>query len=578
MSSEAETLAILLPSSPSSSSESSHPSESLSSEDGFPFSHHNNPVIKPCDSYPPSGIAPANQKNMSATLAFNPEGDDQCPLAEVKIMKLMECPMLTEGRMDNHVFQQWTIACHCYQKHSGKKDSEIVSFIADRMLKPRFVTWYHANQSKIDAMSLNQYLSELQKFALPRRWQTKVDHAKIPESGLADWVMEVIELDEELAEEQVRTQVMIDANNAEWAGKRKPLAERISEPPSCTISTSSTISGTSTLRLKLAKLTDKEKRLLTKHQGCTHCRIFYCGHSGNPEACPMKVSNSQPDPRMTKTLMLAMALAAKPKNVTGLAYVEPMDEGEIRDKDTDDLYIEELIKKLGLKRFPLTQNEDNLTSLTQSPLSSHEYICLEATVSNGAWKSKVHKAKVNVGLPVPLLLGIPFMSAENLVLDIKAHTAIDKCTGFNIANPLPSSSTLQAPGRMSHRAKRMYGAKQYGHTEGIHHEDYAPPGQIMALIRERIETLSLEEELEKRHAEAKHVYADHFPSELPKTTDEVVKSQGYSAPKKFHKSWKKLLEEHLTAGHLCLSLSEFASPAFCIPKHQNGVPDFTVPP
>ncbi|KAG6867567.1 hypothetical protein C0993_001088 [Termitomyces sp. T159_Od127] len=42
------------------------------------------------------------------------------------------------------------------------------------MLEPRFVAWYHTNQSRIDAMTLDDYLNEFQKFALPCNWQPRV--------------------------------------------------------------------------------------------------------------------------------------------------------------------------------------------------------------------------------------------------------------------------------------------------------------------------------------------------------------------------------------------------------------------
>ncbi|KAG6882993.1 hypothetical protein C0993_008363 [Termitomyces sp. T159_Od127] len=459
--------------------------------------------------------------------------------------------MLTEGHMDNYVFQQWTIACHCYQKHSG--------------LEPRFVAWYHVNQLRIDSMTLDQYLQELQKFALPCCWQSrvrdtilesyqenmlfadwvvvlqnlnarlentnsehalsqtslkahleshmrpdlqrKVDYTKIPDGELADWITEVTELDKELAEERAQTQVLIDANNAERAGKWKPLAERISEPPSRT--PSSLTPGMTMLQIKLAKLIDDEKRLLTEQKECTRCRTFYCNHPGNPGACPMKISNSWPDPKTTKMLTLAMALAAKPKAVAGLAYAETARNEEIGDKDTDDSYMyantsssmlsaphmtvmmevmglathssplsvcaildnscpstvisDEFATKLGLQRFRLPKSEDNLISLTEDPLTCNEYVRLEATVGNGAWKSGVFQAKVNVRLPVPLVLGIPFLSAEKLVLDIGDNTAVDKGTGFDIVNlkhtltptsPIPPTQTHMRA-KMSDSARRQ---------------------------------------------------------------------------------------------------------------------------
>lgn len=93
----------------------------------------------------------------------------------------------------------------------------------------------------------------------------------------------------------------------------------------------------------------------------------------------------------------------------------------------------------------------------------------------------------------------------------------------------------------------------------------------------------------------KEKFADHFPMRLPDTSlaklpnhiyhrirlkdqNKVVKGRGYVAPKKYHDAWKDLLEEHLAAGRLRPSSSEFSSPAFVILKMRNGVPDMSIPP
>ncbi|KAF9536233.1 DNA/RNA polymerase [Agrocybe pediades] len=94
----------------------------------------------------------------------------------------------------------------------------------------------------------------------------------------------------------------------------------------------------------------------------------------------------------------------------------------------------------------------------------------------------------------------------------------------------------------------------------------------------------------------KEKYADCFPTRLPdiaslndlpdhiyhrirlKDSNKVVRGRGYVSPKKYQAAWKSLLDEHLAAGRLRPSSSEFTSPAFIIPKYRNGVPDPTVPP
>ncbi|KAG6898496.1 hypothetical protein C0993_006419, partial [Termitomyces sp. T159_Od127] len=174
----------------------------------------------------------------------------------------------------------------------------------------------------------------------------RVNYKKISSGRLVDWIMEVVELDKELAEEWARTQAMINMSNAERTSKCKALIDRLSEPPSHASSTSSAALGTAVPRLKLAKLTDEEKKLLAKHQECMRCHTFYCDHPGTPDACPMKTANSWPDLKTTKTLTLAMALAAKPKSMAGLAYVKPKDEEEIRDEDTNEFYTYAIMSSL----------------------------------------------------------------------------------------------------------------------------------------------------------------------------------------------------------------------------------------
>jgi hypothetical protein len=79
-----------------------------------------------------------------------------------------------------------------------------------------------------------------------------------------------------------------------------------------------------------------------------------------------------------------------------------------------------LAKQLGSRRFPLPQEEDNLTSLSQTPLECKEFVKLKVGSGNGAWSSRVFRAKINVGLPVPLILGMPFLSSEHIVIDTQA--------------------------------------------------------------------------------------------------------------------------------------------------------------
>jgi hypothetical protein len=89
-------------------------------------------------------------------------------------------------------------------------------------------------------------------------------------------------------------------------------------------------------------------------------------------------------------------------------------------------------------------------------------------------------------------------------------------------------------------------------------------------------------------------FADCFPLHLPDTTDDIPghmfhcirlkdptkvnNGKGYAASKKYQESWKRLLDDHLRAGHIQPYSSEFALPSFCVPKYITGTPDLTVDP
>ncbi len=63
-----------------------------------------------------------------------------------------------------------------------------------------------------------------------------------------------------------------------------------------------------------------------------------------------------------------------------------------------------------------------------------------------------------------------------------------------------------------------------------------------------------------------------------KDPNQVTKQRAYAAPKKYYEPWKRVLDQHLAAGRIRPSSSSYSSPAFCIPKFRDGVPDLTLDP
>ena len=58
-------------------------------------------------------------------------------LATVRIpSKPKDCPTLSEGTIDPHVYYTWCLAARRFKKHSAKADAEVVPLLADAMLQP----------------------------------------------------------------------------------------------------------------------------------------------------------------------------------------------------------------------------------------------------------------------------------------------------------------------------------------------------------------------------------------------------------------------------------------------------------
>jgi hypothetical protein len=111
------------------------------------------------------------------------------PLAKVKVTKMKVCLMLMARKITLLIMQSWTLACKHYKKHGEKKDNDIVSYVTEEMFEPHLVVWYQADQTQIDALSLDQYLTELSLLILEKNWahdilETILSSHKAPESFL----------------------------------------------------------------------------------------------------------------------------------------------------------------------------------------------------------------------------------------------------------------------------------------------------------------------------------------------------------------------------------------------------------
>jgi hypothetical protein len=122
------------------------------------------------------------------------------------------------------------------------------------------------------------------------------------------WMDEVSRIDENRARERKLMREMISAESRKRAAPN-PLTgpSRKANTNSSSSTTARPPNSSSSSTAALPKLTDTDRELLAKYDGCNKCRQFFAGHMS--KNCP----NGFPDPASYKTLTVAAAEAAKKK-------------------------------------------------------------------------------------------------------------------------------------------------------------------------------------------------------------------------------------------------------------------------
>ncbi|KAF9059735.1 hypothetical protein BDP27DRAFT_1430937 [Rhodocollybia butyracea] len=535
-------------------------------------------------------------------------------LAVITHPKSDRCPILEAGTITPLILQQWHQAYERYLKNNATHTKDdIISFIADEMWEPILIQWYTASQTRIDKLTLKEYLSELAGLVLKKGWEGKMrrevmgaklgidvsfaewayemqnlnailsqaapafavddPHLKnILDAGLSPklqesldaepvlatelnaWIAEVKSRDDRVAIETNRIRTAVTAVHTCDAQKsKKSLGDRLTPHKTALVNCLSTgTTAPKTEAIKCPTLTSGEKELLDIHNGCRRCRTFYIRH------CTANCNGNFPDGATYQTLTQADAqahakvagvpLRVKRERVGAVQTHKATIIADYEESDTDEfaspftvshLYADvsltgpaisefpisstslldigcpstvisaELSDKLGLRRFPLPKEEDNLSSLSEEPLWCTEYVKLRVSSKDGSWMSGTVRAKINNGLCIPLILGMPFLTSEHIVIDAQARTAVDKRVGYDLMNPVVHPPRPPPPVWVTPlpTPKKICLPKQ----KFVPTNRADLPVSVMLEVKQRIETLALQDLLQRENELAKRKHADMFP-------------------------------------------------------------------
>ncbi|OJT13242.1 Transposon Tf2-12 polyprotein [Trametes pubescens] len=265
---------------------------------------------------------------------------------------------------------------------------------------------------------------------------------------------------------------------------------------------------------------------------------------------------------------------------------------------------EDTVARLQLRRRKLHTPTTLGNAFNGESSVAKEWCKLTVTTSDGSWTSVSVQALIVPVLCSPLILGTPFLSRNQILVDVSNSALWHPASGRDLTIPLPRSLDAKKPTAREHREDALAQRElreEYRYLQArfslTQHRDVVrqlktqfgeeqtptsmPPVNCVAAVRERVEELAFLDSLKREDAAMKSNFADCFPSDIPhldnlpkdeyhhirlKDPNMTIVRRQYDCPKKYREAWKTLLDQHVLAGRLRPFSSPYASPCFLIPK------------
>lgn len=220
-----------------------------------------------------------------------------------------------------------------------------------------------------------------------------------------------------------------------------------------------------------------------------------------------------------------------------------------------------------------------------------EYVELEPAAVDGRWISQKVKAIIAPGCCSEIILGMPFLSHNQIVIDHEYRTCIAKKEKVDLLNPVIPEKIESY--RIKNKVELKKGLRRMRNEANIARKpmmlelkalcalrkcqqefEDVKDFEVVAAVRVRVESLAIEIEYAERESKVKESFPDLFKpiphvSRLPdnvtasiklKDANQVIASRTYSCPRKFKEAWHTLIQNHLAAGRIRPSSSALHRP------------------
>ncbi|KAJ3906212.1 hypothetical protein F5879DRAFT_1071548, partial [Lentinula edodes] len=200
----------------------------------------------------------------------------------------------------------------------------------------------------------------------------------------------------------------------------------------------------------------------------------------------------------------------------------------------------DLADRLGYPRLRLPQPEKVSAAFqgggdTSKVPALTEYINLKVSSTDGIFLSRSVPFIIAPGLCTQLLIGLPWLSHNNIVIDYSSRSCVHKASGYNLLSPLPEACNLIRP-------KFPPCSMTPRPTES----------DIIASITRRIDQLSVSDVLKGKEEALKRRYktifepiphVDDLPTSVTakielKDASKTIAAHSYHCPRKFRAAWQ----------------------------------------